>query len=84
MPTAIDVQEYLMSSTFRLWVVLSIGLLSYLVVVVIYRLFLHPLAQFPGPKIAASTYFYEFCWDFYGQGAYLFQIEKMHLKYGKQ
>lgn len=50
--------------------------------VIIYRLYLHPLAKFPGPKIAAATHLYEIGWDYFGRGAYLWEIERMHRKYG--
>ena len=43
---------------------------------------LDPLASFPGPKIAALTGYYEFYYDFFRNGTYTFQIEKMHQKYG--
>ncbi|KAL4933790.1 cytochrome P450 [Aspergillus undulatus] len=49
---------------------------------VIYRLFLSPLAKFPGPKIAAMTSYYELYYDVIHKGKYIFQIEKMHDKYG--
>lgn len=55
---------------------------SCVVGVVIYRIFLHPLAHLPGPKIAAATFLYEIAWDYFGDGAYLYEIEKMHKKYG--
>lgn len=48
----------------------------------IYRLTLDPLAGFPGPKLAAATYWYEFYYDWWCQGKYIFKIEKMHGKYG--
>ncbi|TLD03793.1 uncharacterized protein PgNI_11655 [Pyricularia grisea] len=54
---------------------------SCVVGVVIYRIFLHPLAHLPGPKIAAATFLYEIAWDYFGDGAYLYEIEKMHKKY---
>lgn len=47
-----------------------------------HRLFLSPLAAFPGPKIAALTGFYEFYYDFFKGGKYIFEIEKMHKAYG--
>lgn len=49
---------------------------------IIHRLYFHPLAKFPGPKIAAATHFYEVAWDYFGKGAYLYEIERMHQKYG--
>ncbi|EEA28685.1 hypothetical protein TMatcc_002964 [Talaromyces marneffei ATCC 18224] len=49
---------------------------------VIYRLYFSPLAGFPGPKIAAATHWYEFYYNFWLQGKYIYQIEKMHKKYG--
>lgn len=47
-----------------------------------YRLFLSPLAAFPGPKLAALTGFYEFYYDFFKEGKYVFEIQKMHQQYG--
>lgn len=54
----------------------------YWVMIVVYRLYFHPLAKFPGPKIAAATFLYEIVWDYAGNGAYLFECERMHQKYG--
>ncbi|KUL83714.1 hypothetical protein ZTR_07489 [Talaromyces verruculosus] len=54
----------------------------YFITVLIYRLYFHPLAKFPGPKIAAATFLYEIAWDYFGHGAYLFECERMHAKYG--
>lgn len=47
-----------------------------------YRLLFSPIAGFPGPKLAALTNLYEFYYDFFGNGKYIFQIKKMHDKYG--
>ena len=47
-----------------------------------YRLVFSPLAGFPGPKLAAMTDLYEFYFDFFRNGIYIFEIEKMHHKYG--
>jgi hypothetical protein len=61
---------------------LSTAWIGYWISLAIYRLYFHPLAGFPGPKIAAITHLYEIAWDYFGNGAYLFEIEKMHKKYG--
>ncbi|KAH8882984.1 putative cytochrome P450 [Thozetella sp. PMI_491] len=49
---------------------------------VAYRLWLSPLAGFPGPKLAAMTSLYEFYFDYFKQAKYCFEIEKMHKIYG--
>ena len=48
----------------------------------IYRLYFHPLRKFPGPKLAAITYGYEFYFDVVRSGMYIWEVEKMHEKYG--
>ena len=42
----------------------------------------HPLAQFPGPKIAASSYLYEAYYDWWCVGRYGKVIARMHELYG--
>ena len=54
----------------------------YVLSLVIYRLFFSPIAKFPGPKLAAITSWYELYYDVVHKGKYLFEIEKMHDKYG--
>lgn len=54
----------------------------YLVGIVVYRLNFSPIAGFPGPKIAAATGWYEFYFDACLNGKYIFEIERMHKKYG--
>ena len=48
----------------------------------VHRLIFSELAGFPGPKIAALTGWYEFYFDCWRNGKYIFEIEKMHQKYG--
>lgn len=55
---------------------------AYFVFLAVYRLYLHPLAKYPGPKIAALTVWYEFYYDAIKQGRYTFEIERMHEQYG--
>lgn len=59
-----------------------IVLLGRCVFIFFYRLYLSPLAKFPGPKIAAATGWYEFYYDYWLSGQYIFEIERMHQKYG--
>lgn len=54
----------------------------YILMLVFWRLFLHPLAKYPGPKLAALTQSYEFYYDGIKQGRYTFEIGRMHQKYG--
>lgn len=49
---------------------------------VIYRLYLSPVAKFPGRKLAALSFWYEFYYDVVKRGEYGWQIQKMHEEYG--
>lgn len=55
---------------------------AYLVSLFIARLYFSPIARFPGPRLAAVSYFYEFYYDFICRGQYEFKIEYLHEKYG--
>lgn len=48
----------------------------------VYRLFFHPLAGVPGPRVAAVSSLYEFYWDCIKLGRYHVKITEMHEKYG--
>jgi cytochrome P450 len=61
---------------------LSVAAVSYGGWLAIYRLWISPLAQFPGPKLAALTMWYEFYYDSFLEGQYTFRIAEMHRKYG--
>lgn len=54
----------------------------YAIAGVVYRLYFSPLSKFPGPKIAAATYWYEFYYDAILRGRYIFKIKELHEKYG--
>lgn len=51
--------------------------------VVLYRLLFSPLANIPGPKLAAATGLVEVWYDVVQKGQYVFVIEKWHETYGK-
>lgn len=48
----------------------------------LYRLLLHPLAKFPGPKLADITRYYEGYYDVVQNGQYTIRIAEMHKQYG--
>lgn len=56
---------------------------AYIVYLAIYRLYLHPLADFPGPKLAALSKWYEFYYEVVLVGQFTFHIQELHKKYGK-
>jgi hypothetical protein len=64
----------------------SIALVSILFLIFIarrvYSVYFGPLSQFPGPKFAAATLWYEFYYDVILQGRYTFKIKELHKKYG--
>ena len=62
--------------------VLALTILVYGSLLSLYRLFISKLSAFPGPKVAAATYWYEFYYEWWCSGKYIFEIEKMHKKYG--
>ena len=76
---------YLPKDAYSRAAALFIGIaFAYTACLVFYRLVLSPVAGFPGPKIAAATGWYEFYYDFFQKGMFLYEIEKMHDTYGEQ
>lgn len=59
------------------------GFVIYLVLLAVYRLYFHPLALFPGPRLAALSKWYEFYYDVYLQGQFVFKLEELHKQYGR-
>ena len=62
-------------------VYLAILVLAYVVLKVVYRLTLHPLAKFPGPRLAAVTTLYNAYYDILQPGL-IKNLPDLHKKYG--
>ncbi|RDW59056.1 hypothetical protein BP5796_11980 [Coleophoma crateriformis] len=65
----------IVSTAFAAWVVYVLGQ-------AIHRLYFSPVAKFPGPKLAAVSFWYEFYYDVYLSGQYTFKIARLHEEYG--
>lgn len=50
--------------------------------VIHHRLFLSAISKFPGPKLAAATFWYEFYYDIVLGGKYIWKIKALHEQYG--
>lgn len=75
-----DVQELVSS---RGTTIFFVSVLSYHALLAVYRLSpFHPLHKFPGPKLAAASYFYEIWFDLIKGGQYTFEIKRLHDIYG--
>ncbi|CAJ2512361.1 Uu.00g053760.m01.CDS01 [Anthostomella pinea] len=64
------------------WPMVVGAVIAYYVTVVVYRLSLHPLARFPGPKLAAISRWYEAYYDVLQGGQYTSKIAELHKLYG--
>lgn len=56
---------------------------SYMVALLLHRLYFGPLAKFPGPKLAAATLWYEYYYDVVKRGRYTWKIIELHKQYGR-
>lgn len=55
---------------------------AYGILLALYRVYLHPLSKYPGPKLAAATQWYEFYFDALKRGRFAWEIKRMHEVYG--
>ncbi|KAL6721586.1 hypothetical protein ACLMJK_000690 [Lecanora helva] len=69
------------SSGSYIWTVIALSVL-YLLTGALHRLYFHPLARFPGPKLAALTSWYEFYYDCFQRGKFTWEIKSLHKRYG--
>ncbi|KAL1619767.1 hypothetical protein SLS56_009968 [Neofusicoccum ribis] len=72
-----------MSAATALWTVVGLTL-TWAASLIVYRLFIHPLARFPGPKFAAATRWYEFYFEIVKSpgGQFHRELNRMHDQYG--
>jgi hypothetical protein len=66
-----------------IFAIMAIFAIVYPFYLAVVRLYFSPIAGFPGPKLAAASFWYEFYYDFWKSGKYIYEIKKMHEKYGK-
>ena len=59
-----------------------LGLVAFQIAKYIYRLTFHPLAQFPGPRVAALTNLYGAFYDLSETRSYIKEMPALHEKYG--
>ncbi|KAJ5682378.1 hypothetical protein N7462_005543 [Penicillium macrosclerotiorum] len=71
------------ASSYSTYVFFSFGLaVLWIASTVCYRLFLSPLARFPGPRLAAASRLYELYFQLLKGGIFTWHIDKLHAKYG--
>jgi hypothetical protein len=57
---------------------------AYTLLISIYRLHIHPLSRFPGPRLAAMTRLYEIYFAVWGDGSFDREIRRLHREYGRK
>jgi hypothetical protein len=72
-----------MAEVFKYFSLLICALLSFGLVRIVYRLTLHPLAKFSGPKLAAATSLFQAWYDLRPSTSYVKEFPGYHKKYGQ-
>lgn len=61
---------------------IALILLAASALIVVKRLFFHPLASYPGPKLAAASWWYMTYYEVFKDGAFVDHLETLHEIYG--
>ncbi|KAI0711404.1 cytochrome P450 [Earliella scabrosa] len=61
---------------------IALALLGACAVILFKRLVFHPLAHFPGPKLAAATWWYMTYYEVFKNGAFVDHLAELHKRYG--
>lgn len=61
---------------------LTAAILTWIFTSIAYKLYFHPLANIPGPKLAAITWLYQTYYSFVGGSRFYLRIEQLHHIYG--
>lgn len=81
--TALQDELSSLSRGVTLTILLTFILALYFSSLAVYRLYLSPLAKFPGPKLAALTSWVEIYYEISGEGGkFCFEYAKWHEQYG--
>ena len=80
--TGVDSRSGFVSLQAFLWLGIALALLLAPFLKYIYRLTLHPLAQFPGPRLAAATNLYGAYIDLGTSKSYVKSFPALHERYG--
>jgi hypothetical protein len=80
-PTSLTTHLLLQNLPTLFLILIGFGLI-YTSAKVIYRLFVGPLSRFPGPKLAATTYLYEF-YHTAIRADFASKVQELHTHYGK-
>lgn len=70
----------------NIWTTLGFAVcvfLAYNAGLVIYRLYFHPLRNFPGPKLNAATLWVDFYYEVVLKGQMVFKLKEWHDQYGE-
>ncbi|KAL8814597.1 MAG: hypothetical protein Q9223_006192 [Gallowayella weberi] len=81
---AVIKEKFSLGTVFSPWSLIFalVAFAAYLVVLGVYRIYFHPIARFPGPKLAALTTWYQGYYDLWLKGQYFVRVEEMHAQYG--